>query len=250
MKRKKIKKVRITERDMEFFKYLYSFKIATLRQIKRDIFPHCSRESMSRRINRLVRENLITTTALGRMKTFKGYSITEKTFDRFLRYNFAGITRRQFQSNYPLHDIGLLDIRYSFLQKKSVKEYIPENLLQSGADFLQESDGKHLIKHHPDGLVKVEVDKNLYTFCLEYDAHVKTKPRYGEFLNKYYLDKNVTAVFFIYKEVSLFQSLFSLEQKLFTRMTPRIYYCSLDDFMNMREETTFINRKKVKLKIE
>ncbi|MCY4524818.1 MAG: hypothetical protein OXB84_08770, partial [Halobacteriovoraceae bacterium] len=60
MKKKKKKGIRITERDIKLFKYLYIAKVATLRQIKRDIFFSCFRSSMSRRINRLEKENLIT----------------------------------------------------------------------------------------------------------------------------------------------------------------------------------------------
>ena len=182
-------------------------------------------------------------------KTLKAYSLTGKAFDRYVADIFKGMTRRQFKSNSPMHDMDLLDIKYRLSKKKDVKVTISENLLQSGADFLDAFKIGHLIKHNPDGIVKVEVDGELYTFCLEYDSSAKSKSRYEDFLKKYYFDNEVTAVFFIYEEKSFFKSIFSLERELFSRMTPKIYYCSLKDILFMEKELTFVNVKNSHLKI-
>ena len=179
---------------------------------------------------------------------FKGHGIMEKTFDRFLREEFPNIFRRQFQSNSPYHDITLVDIRYSFLKRPSVVEYITENLLQSGTDILEDVD--HLLRHYPDGVVRIEISKEIYTFCLEYDAHGKSRYRYEEFLNKYYLDRNVTAVFFIYRKKTAFQTLISLEREIYPKMTPKIFYCSLDKILSSNKKISFINKRKRKLDME
>ena len=248
MRKKKNQGIRITQRDEVFFKYLYSSRIASIKQIKRDIFPDCSREVMGRRINKLVRAKFITVVALGKMKIFKGYSITEKTFSSFIIPCYEEMNRKQWKSDSPLHDMELVDIRYFLLKKKFVKKYVPENLLQAGVGI--SCDIKPLVKHHPDGIVKVEIDKTIYTFCLEYDAHEKSHLRYEDIFNRYYLDKSVTAVFFITREKSLLQTLVSLERRLFTKMTPKFYYCTLDDLLSGRDEIILINQKKRRLKIE
>ena len=249
MKKKKKEGIRITKRDERLFKYLYENKLANQKQINRDLFKSIARTTVGRRINKLIRKKLLVMNFLeGINGCYRTYSITEKAFKLYLGGEFDDAYREQFQSNYPHHDLDLVDIRSVLLKREDIKLYISENILQSGME-LPEKDYFSLIKHNPDAVLKVDVQGDIFTFFLEYESSMKSMLRYESFLRKYYFDKKVEAVFFIYKDKKIFDKILSLEKNIFSHRRPRLFYCSLDEILSTKDKITFVNFQNSKISL-
>ena len=250
MKKNTKKELRINQRDRRLFQYLYENKIASVRQIGRDIFKSCHLSATNRRLRKLQKKGFLKEIALAR-KTypFKAYSITAKAFDDYLFDQFTDATRRQFESSSLFHDIDLVDIRNSFAGRDKITKYLTENIIQSGSDHLDEFDIDCLAGHYPDAIVRIKVGKKYYDFCLEYEASLKSKKRCEDFLKKYYYDKNVAAVLFIYRAEDIFKNVSSLEKKLFSNMTSKFYYCPFEKIQSNGQKLQFTNSKNTELLI-
>ena len=249
MRKKTKRKLRITKRDRSLFLYLYENKIASGKQIKRDIFNNIHLTVVQRRLRRLKSHGFLKEMAFVRKTTpFKAWSITSKAFNTHVSHELEQIERRQLGSNSPFHDMDLVEIRHAFFGKERVKEYLTENVIQSGSS-LHGDEIERLKEHFPDALVKMRIGKKDYWFCLEYEASLKSSSRCEEFLRKYYFHKNVAAVLFIYEEENIYKKILSLEKKLFSKMTPKIYYCSFEKIQSNKDQLEFENSKKTTLKI-
>ena len=250
MRRKTKREVRINQRDRQLFKYLYENKIASRRQIRRDFFGKRHPSIASRRLSKLIEEGFLKEISLTKnTHAFKAYSITPKTFDHYLSDQFEGVAVKQFEGQSLFHDIDLVDIRNSLARREIIANYLTENIIQSGGDCLDRFGIDYLIKHSPDAVVKVKIEKKYYDFCLEYEATLKSKTRCRDFLKKYYFDRDVAAVFFIYKEEKIYKTILSLEKKLFSNMSPKFYYCSLEKIQLNEEKLKFTNFKNTVLEI-
>ena len=232
----------ITERDRNLIHYLYENKVATQKQIRRDILK-IAQQNVSRRLVKLSREKLIVGNYLkDQSDSTKIYSITSKAFNRYLKDLFDDIMQEQFLSSCPNHDLELVNIRNSLKKREDIKKYTTENILQSSDDF-------YLIKHNPDAVLEVNVQGDMFTFCLEYEASMKATSRYENLLRKYYFDKKIEAVFFIYKERKIFEKVVSLEKTIFSHRTPRFFHCSLEEVLSNEHKITFINFENSKISL-
>ena len=184
MKNKK-KELIINKRDRRLFKYLYENKIASVKQIGRDVFKNCHFSATNRRLRKLQRKGFLKEIALARSThAFKAYSITAKAFDGYLSDQFGKITRRQFESSSPFHDIDLLDIRFSLSGRDKIVDYVTENVLQAGYGGLNGLNIDCLIEHYPDAIIRIKVGDKHYDFCLEYEASLKSKDTMRGFFKK------------------------------------------------------------------
>ena len=248
---KRIKeKLRITKRDLSLFQYLYENKIATIRQMERDIFTTGKRAVVTRRINKLIRAKLIKSVSLdGDLRLRRGYSLTELAFNRHVQNIYRKVERRQFGSNTPFHDLTLADIRYFLEKKKNVKNYITENILQSGSEYLDGRNVERFREHYPDAVLEVRAGEKWYFLCLEYEASGKSKERYEDFLNDYYYDKRVGGVLFITGKNAISEKLRRIEKEKFSLMTPKIYHCTLDEVLSGKNRLDFVSFKNTILEI-
>ena len=244
MKKRKKMGTQINERDRKLFLYLYQNKLASLKKIRRDVFSNVSRQIVERRLNRLYGKKLLIRDFYNDGQvSVKTHSITEKAFNLFLSEKFQKRTREQFQSYCPIHDLALVDIRHCFEKKQSVKNYITENILQSGVDLPDKDILVSLMENNPDAVLKMELEKRPFIFCLEYDSSVKSLSRYEDVLKKYYYDANVEAVFFIHKEKESFNKLISLEKRIFSKRTPKFYHALLDEILSKGKKMSFVSFK-------
>ena len=244
MKRKKKKIVQVTDRDKTLFLYLYENKVASQKQIRRDVFNRVTQQTVSRRLLKLQKEKLLSLEVLREDAKVKNiYSITDKAFDLYVLDKFKGSKRRQFKSHCPFHDLDLVEIRHFLCKKKQVVGYISENILQSGIALPNQALFAALVEHNPDAVLQVKQDKEEFIFCLEYDASSKSLDRYEDILKSYYFDKEVVAVFFIHKEKSSLENLIALENKIFSFRTPKLFHATLTEILNSKGKIYFVNFK-------
>ena len=124
------------ERDFKIMQLLFENKIVSREQIGRRFFPNICKDTVNRRLRKLVDLGL-----LRRKRAFEGrlaiwgYSLTLDGLDKIKPKLPYEVKTRATRSECPLHDIALNDIRQAFEAKSIVQEYYPENVLQTRTDF-------------------------------------------------------------------------------------------------------------------
>jgi len=122
----------VTERDRNLFDYLFENKVATVEDIRHDIFNNASKALVYKRLGKLERSELIQRSAYSlEDKLFHVYSVTEKSYERFIVIIKEDIRRRQLKSDTIEHDLALVDIKRRLKKLVRIKNYFSENQLQS-----------------------------------------------------------------------------------------------------------------------
>jgi DNA-binding PadR family transcriptional regulator len=109
----------ITRRDVQLFEYLHACKVATLKQINRDIFQ-TSRVTCYQRIKKYQEKKFIK--AIGVFQNdinCYAYEVTPKG-EKIIKANLRDIMKgNRFRSNSIEHDLLLVDIKNIFSSKKN-----------------------------------------------------------------------------------------------------------------------------------
>ena len=97
-------KIEINDRDLLLFLYLQSCKIATTRQINRDLFKRSS-VTTRQRLAKLKFNDLIEVVGKGLDSSRPhAYSLSHKGFEILKKYFPDKFFIQQFKSNWPVHD--------------------------------------------------------------------------------------------------------------------------------------------------
>ena len=122
-------KLAITKRDEALFLYLFQNKIASFKQIRRDLFHNIAIQTVYRRTGKLRKGGWIEVTPYMHGKKVSSYfGITKKCFDKKLKKHME-VRHGPLKSDSIIHDLRLNDIRGFFLSKKAVSSYFTENEL-------------------------------------------------------------------------------------------------------------------------
>ncbi len=74
----------ITKRDIEVFKYLFFNKIASNEQLRIDIFDNNSKQSVHRRLDKLIKNGFLEATYLREKGNRIIYNLSKKAFQRYI----------------------------------------------------------------------------------------------------------------------------------------------------------------------
>ena len=229
----------ITEEDKRFFHYLHAVKVATYKQIKRDVYPAYQEESVANRIrkmedNKLVKGNQSRTVSYGRRIVM----LAKKGFNLFLENGEE--MRTELKSGSIQHDLSLVDIRHKLLKQQRAKRYLTENVLQTWGDTLFEGRYSHLLDLKSDALIEVEAPKGLLKVPVEYESVQKSATRYVDIVDKYYRKPDIQIVVFIYKESRIMKQIQKVEKKKVGQGRPKFFYAWETDVLEA-EVPYFLN---------
>ena len=180
-------KVIITHRDVLLFEYLHACKVATTKQINRDIFKS-SHATCYQRIKKYLDRKFLKVVPTDRsLDQSFAYEVTTKG-EKIIKANLRDlISGDRFRSNSVAHDLTLVDIRNILTSKKVVKEYYTDNQIQTYKDFRSE---QHLIPAQElqlDALMKLKRgDLNPIWLGLEFESSAKAICRYQDKIRRYY----------------------------------------------------------------
>lgn len=245
----KKKQVFITKRDKELFSYLFKNKVATTKQIKRDIFSDISIQTVNRRLFKLRNKNLISSSSIldaGKFSSVHG--ITKNCFKQWILRNGEEGKGAQLKSYCPDHDLALNEIRYSLSKSTTVEGYYTENQLVSDLDLNQDQKISSFVSLRVDAVLKMRaIDNKLYILGVEYESSFKNKARCISKVRNYYLYPETSTILFICSNQRMLKIFSKIEKEIIKSKSPRLFFCLLKNLTEGNESITFSNTKGKKL---
>lgn len=234
---------RITKHDLKLIHYLHAVKIATTRQIQRDIYPNHSGANTRKRLKKL--RDLKYLTALrpvaGQDMSYQ-HSLSNKAV-RFLKKQlFCDLTNKTSKSESHEHDICLVNIRKIFKSKNMVKDYYSENQIQTYEFFDSDEKLNPMKEHNFDActtLQKQGTDK--FVIGLQFEQSQKGYSRYQSIITNYYIDHSIDFIFYICTKSSIELKIKEIEEKVCRGASKKIYFLSYDKLLNSSDELIFRN---------
>ena len=234
----------LAERDWGIMRLLFENKIVSREQIGDRFFPNVSKDTVNRRLRKLIDVNLIrrTTEYIGR-KAISGYSLTQSGLAKITPMLPYEVKTKATRSKCPLHEIALNDIRQVFESKRTVQGYYTKNVLQTRTDFTNNEWFEPFIKLNSDAMVEVDSKVGTLHLAIEFDTAHKSPRSYRRKLNAYYGQPNVDGVLYVCADERILQTLLKLDREATKRHTcyPKLYFSLLDDVTESESKMTFTN---------
>lgn len=231
-------RIEVTERDIDFFRYLHERKIATIDQIGRDCYATLGRDGLYQRLLRLEKESLIQGFISSSTNNKKVYHLTRLCFKTHIK---DGETKRnELKSDSIKHDLGLVDIGHVLLKSNFITQYHTENSLQTWPIKLLGEKFEPFVRNNSDGAIELTVKGVPLYFALEYEIALKKSERYNDKIRSYYNEAGITRVLYVLKDESSIKLLMELEKKIDETKRGKFYYTHFDKLVQ-NQDMTFIN---------
>ncbi|USN48060.1 MAG: replication-relaxation family protein [Pseudobdellovibrionaceae bacterium] len=241
---KKVSKVILGDRDFRILCFLFENKVATRNQINRYFFGGISKDTVNRRLRKILSLGLICRMSLnaGREVTYC-YSLTQRGLTKIrplLPYSVKG---KATLSECLIHDTALVDIRKVFEKQISVQHYFTENVLQSCVDYQDNEELHPFVELNSDAVAFVDSKVGVLKLAIEFDTTHKSKVRYGKKVDEYYCRNGVDGVLYICMEKYNLRGLQKVDQQVATRhgSKPKMYFSLFSNVINAENELIFKN---------
>jgi len=232
-------KVIITGRDILLFEYLHACKVATTKQINRDIFK-TSHATCYQRLQRYldVKCLKVVPTDRGRDQSF-AYEVTSKG-ENIVKANFRDlISGDRFRSNSVAHDLTLVDIRNVLISKRVVKDYYTENQIQTYKDFRTEDHLRPFQELQLDAVIKLQkAEQPPILGGIEFESSAKAICRYQEKIRRLYFN-GPTFLLYICGDKTLENKVKRIELAFIKDKPPKIYYLTVKELLESKHDVTF-----------
>lgn len=244
---KKNKKFHIRKKDIDFFFYLHSLKVANTDQIQRDAYPEEKKWMLYKRLQFFQREGLVLGYTYSDVGQKKLYSLTRKGFLKHLPS--SEVKRNELKSDSVQHDLGLVDIRHAMMKLNKVSSYQAENTLQTWPITSLGEKYEPFVRCNSDAVVEVSVKEKPYMFALEYELSLKNELRYREIVSKYYMESNIPMVLYVIEESHDLDKIQSIEREADKDKKAKFFYTTFKQLVQERKPT-FTNWKKQVMSLE
>jgi hypothetical protein len=231
--------MRINERDIKLLHYLHAVKVASYKQIHRDIFPEHKYRSACNRIIQFKHLGLISGWH-DRLST-EAYKVTKLSKLGFKRFVENGQEQRvELKSDSVDHDLGLVDIRSCLMNYSKVKEYYTENQIQTWWATSRCETKQSLTPLHSDAIAQVILGNEKLWAAIEYESAAKAEARYEPIVKRYYSNTDVSLVLYICSSNEVLNKIRKTEMKLFETEYPKFFY-QLKPLNSSIVEDKFVN---------
>ena len=242
--KKDLKNVVLCSRDMRIMQSLFESKVMSSEQIGKQFFPDVSKDTVNRRLRKISSLGLIKRKPIEVGKRiFYGYSLAQRGLAKIkstLPYEVKAV---RVSSECPLHDIALNGIRKAFEAKSAVQSYYTENVMQSCDEYHDDKKFQPFIKLNSDAMAEVDTRIGALNLAIEFDATHKSKHRYSQKVNDYYVEHGVDGVLYICANKYILRALLGIDKKVSKRHAcdPKLYFALLDNVTGAGEKMTFTN---------
>ena len=221
--------------NRNLFNYLYEVKVATAKQINRDVFNKVGKASVYGRLKRMIKKKYIQRISFFDGKRhLSGYSLSKSGLRKFIfgkKSEDEWIIKRCLSDSVE-HDLILCDIRHLFLSLKKVRDYITENVLRSTADFVRTDEFKPFRQESCDGVVILQGKDQVFYLAVEYEHTLKYIPRYEDLIRSYHLEDDIDGIFFICKDKRILKKVTELEKKQTFIRKGNFYFTTLENLFS------------------
>ncbi len=249
MGRRRRRGMYIRSRDEALFDYLFVTKIATARQINRDIFHISDLDYVVERLRALVRHGYIRRTTVDISGPKYAYYLARGTFQKYISGRIHN-SWTQLKSESRNHDAVLVDIRNRFIKCNQVLSYFTENAIESSFDCPPAFPLRSFIEMHVDAAIIFQAKGKTFNIAIEYEDSQKGSERYTKHFTAYYIRNEIHGVIYIAKEPTLLTRLAELERPLSQNRRSKVFFGKLADVLNTNNKLRFFNNAKDILLIE
>jgi len=237
---KRTSRLTINDKDKKLFSYLHSIKIARRDQIARDTYQGLAKWGLSKRLYRLEKAGYLRGFISSETNNFKVYSLTKKSFSRFLAYGDE--KRKELRSDAIKHDLTLVDVRHAIFDSPLVTEYLTENTLQTWKLGVLGDHFKPFAELNSDAALKITSNGQSYYCALEYESAGKSISRYHNVLTRYYDAFEIPLILYIFESEEALKRAKKTEETGFKNKTPKFFYTTHDNLIQLRN-LNFKNRR-------
>ncbi len=243
-------KVTLMKRDWELLSFLHAQKVASTLQLQRDIIGS-SVAATRRRL--LILKNLGLIEVVTRLEGSQAtniFSLSPKGFACLKRTNAEGFSQERYRSNSVDHDLKLVDIRANLEGRNNVAKFYSENEMQSLALFSGDPKLDSFRIMQVDAAVELRNQLGKSLLCaLEFEANLKSKIRYRDRVQRYYLSDSIPAVLYVSLNPKIEEVVKYFEKMEAPKEFKKIYFASFDSFRAMDGPVMFENQDGIKFMI-
>ena len=240
----------LTGRDIEFFRLLFEYKIATTRQALRFSYPTATITRVRDRLARLAKLGFVKSKGHkldGQLLnvhhlTKKGLGFVKDRYD-------TGAGNFKLKSDSPDHDLRLLEIGKRLEGSRHCENYITENVLQSNGGLAEDGETSAFVSGHSDAYLAAKYKGESFNVAVEYEHTPKKPSRYEAVVDGYYFTEKVDAVFYFYRAESTKRNIVAAEEKNWGDEEPKFYFCRLDGLKNAQKKVFLKDRQGTRIGI-
>ncbi len=232
--------------DLKLLKYLLSNKVASRKQINRDIYLTHKPQSVRYRLKKL--------NGLGFIKAYRPYasrndqsniySLTSKGLQYIMSQLNSPLTMNRITSDSIEHDLDLVDIKQFFKSKNYILRYFTENQIHNEASFNEDDDLKIFNQLKFDALIEYSKDLvNKGLIPIQYERMGKSKKRYEKIITDYYCERSISMIIYILADQHTKKIMQEVEKKIQKgKEAFKIFYGSSSDLTGNHRLTKFYNQ--------
>jgi len=235
--------IKITERDIQIFRFLHACKVASRKQIAK-IFFSGSRVATQARLSKLMRKKLIL--KVDRKSWLDNsdlYGLSKNGFlsmKNELENEIGGaLLSPRFKSDSIDHDLDLVEIRYHLESHEFTENFWMENQISSYPMFEKSEYIDFKTKRFDAVIEFINKKGNEYIAPLNYERSVKHSSRYIDFFEKLYLDRHIPVLFVVCVNKLVTQAIQKIELSVSRGQDEKVYYLSLDSLLSSKDELIF-----------
>ena len=244
------KRAILTDRDKKLLCLLFENKVMARRQIVHEVFPGLDSGNVSHRLSRILNSGY------ARDYMDKRFSIRDTFYElsdqgnQFVRSIYPmEFTEKPTRSYTYGHDVGLVDLRQKIQNKKSLKKYVTENVLQFCLPISENELFKPFVDIMSDVVLQLEVNGKIKTGALEFEPSEKNHARYRDKVLSYYVKEKIGFVIYVCTNETTIKTIQSIENEIKPEGNTKLYFSLLKNVLSSTDKLTFLNRSKAILEI-
>ena len=242
MSPKKIK-IRLTDRDLEIFRFLFENRLATSADVAKELFKNESGRSARARLKKLIDCGYVSRGLTVDLEKIYFYFLTHKALKKIYPDNQFSEGMRLMSPNL-LHDYTLLKVRNMFKKSQIIHSYYTENMI--AVDVIQDEIGGIFNKNYgqnfrPDAIFVTETETKKFHNAVELEMHSKSIQAYRDKIHSYYENKSINTVVFISRSESIQKKVMTEEKRLCPGENTKIFYCVLKRFLKSKPPFPLVN---------
>ncbi|MFK7827892.1 MAG: hypothetical protein AB8G05_27335 [Oligoflexales bacterium] len=238
----------LNKNDQDLLKYLFKVKVATYKQIHRDIYPMYAMKTTYKRVVTLQKNRLLSSSynRVGLQKE-KILSLSVLGYRKFVET--GGESRVELKSDAISHDLVLVDIRNNFMQHDQVKKYYTENQMQTW--WLKSSNWiyKDFASLNTDAMALTSIGDETVWTAIEYEPSEKSEARYRSIVKRFYSNDDITFVLYCCDNERVMNRLIDSENKVYKGDFPKLFF-NVGQFLRSNNTLRFKNRDNKMLSIQ
>lgn len=222
----------------------------TRNQIAKQVFPGLDKGNLSHRLNRILNLGFVKDYMDRRLNkndilyelSSEGVAFTKSIH----RFDFDQIPPRTYSRE---HDVGLTALRQVLETKKSVEQYIPENILQCSPEVREQPQFKSFLDLMSDAVLTLKIQDKIKIGALEYEPTAKWIERYRDKVLNYYVRSDIGFVLYVCKNEATIQAIRTIENEIKPNGATKVYFSLFENVLASKDKVIFEGRNQARIEI-